>query len=139
MAQSEQDQKGDNSSSKEVEATTDNFTSMVQEVVSQVCSSSSVRNVFGEPVTRDDVTIIPVASIIAGFGAGAGAGRHKEQPQADAGNGNGAGMGVGGGFIMQPWGVWEISKNEVRFRRAARPSLLSTLFEAATSILGRRH
>jgi uncharacterized spore protein YtfJ len=134
MAQLQQDQNDSTSSTNELEETTDNFTSMVQQVVSQVCSSSSVRSVFGEPVTRDDVTVIPVAGIIAGFGAGAGAGKKKER-RADSGNG--AGMGVGGGFIMQPWGVCEISKNEVRFRRARHPGLLRTLFDAATSLLRR--
>jgi|SRR6185312_16030279 len=125
-------------SSHEVQTTTDNFTSMVEDVVSKVCSSSSVRSVFGEPLTRGDVTIIPVASVIAGFGAGAGAGRKNEAQTGAHDAGNGAGMGVGGGFITQPWGVWEISKNTVRFRRATRPSLISMLFDVVTSVFRRR-
>lgn len=134
MAQSKLESQS-SASGHEVQTTTVNFTSMVEDVVSKICSSSSVRSVFGEPVTRNDVTIIPVASVIAGFGAGAGAGR-KTEPQED--NGNGAGMGVGGGFITQPWGVWEISGNRVRFRRATRPSLLSMLLDVVTSAFRRR-
>lgn len=135
MAQSKRDREGEKLSARELETTTDDFAGLVQDVVSQICGSSNVRSVFGEPVTRDEVTIIPVASVYAGFGAGAGLGGGKK-PRADAGKG--AGMGVGGGFIMQPLGVWEISKGQVRFRRAQPQGFLSTLFGLATQILHRR-
>ena len=122
-------------SSPEVEETTESFNNTVQEIVSQVCKSSNVRNVFGEPVTRDDVTIIPVASIVVGFGAGAGAGSGRKPHD---GPEKGGGMGLGGGFIMQPSGVWEITKSGARFRRAEPVGLLSSLLEAAITLVRRR-
>ncbi|HET8938782.1 MAG TPA: spore germination protein GerW family protein [Polyangiales bacterium] len=123
------------SSPLEVAETTESFNNTIQEIVSQVCKSSNVRNVFGEPVTRDDVTIIPVASIVVGFGAGAGAGSGS-RPSDDAEKGGG--MGLGGGFIMQPSGVWEITKSGARFRRAEPVGLFSSLLEAAITLVRRR-
>jgi uncharacterized spore protein YtfJ len=98
-------------STAEVENTADKFHGLVRDVVSQVCSNTGVRSVFGEPVTREDVTIIPVASVYAGFGAGLGLGS-REDPETEAGRGGG--MGIGAGYVTQPWGVWEITKDGAR-------------------------
>jgi uncharacterized spore protein YtfJ len=135
MAQSKKSHVTSQSSAPEVQETTESFNNTVQEFVSQVCKSSNVRNVFGEPVTRDDVTIIPVASIVVGFGAGAGAGSGRK-PHDDAERGGG--MGLGGGLIMQPLGVWEITKSGARFRRAEPVGLLSSLLEGAITLVRRR-
>ena len=135
MAQSKKSHVTSRSSPPEVEETTESFNNTVQEIVSQVCKSSNVRSVFGEPITRDEVTIIPVASIVVGFGAGAGAGSGRK-PHDDTGKGGG--MGLGGGFIMQPSGVWEITKSGARFRRAEPVSLWSSLLEAAFALVRRR-
>jgi uncharacterized spore protein YtfJ len=135
MAQPKKSHLTSQSSPPELEETTESFNNTVQEIVSQVCKGSNVRNVFGEPVTRDDVTIIPVASIVVGFGAGAGAGSGRK-PHDDTGKGGG--MGLGGGFIVQPSGVWEITKTGARFRRAEPVSLLSSLLEAAVTLVRRR-
>lgn len=121
-------------SPEEVEKTHDNFHSLVHELISQICSSSNVRSAFGEPLTRDEVTIIPVANVYAGFGAGLGLGS-KRQPQAEAGKGGG--MGLGGGYITQPLGVWEISKRGVQFRRVRSPGAFARLADFALSLLRR--
>jgi uncharacterized spore protein YtfJ len=119
----------------EVQTPSNGFANMVQEVVAQVCSSSNVRNVFGEPVTRDGVTLIPVASVVAGFGAGAGAGAEADDGSRSE---KGGGAGVGGGFIVRPLGVWEISEAGVYFRRAKSQGRLSSFVAAAVSIVRSR-
>lgn len=131
MSQSKKVREPSEVSAEEVENTAEHFHGLVRDVVSQVCSSTSVRNVFGEPVTREDVTIIPVASVYAGFGAGLGLGAHKD-PDTEAGKGGG--MGIGAGYVTQPVGVWEITKHGARFRRARSPGVLTTLIELAVSI-----
>jgi len=131
MAQSHDVRDTSQLSAAEVENTADRFHGLVRDVVSQVCSATSARTVFGEPVTRDDVTIIPVASVYAGFGAGLGLGSREE---AETEAGKGGGMGIGAGYVTQPWGVWEITKHGARFRRSQPQGALATLFELAISL-----
>jgi uncharacterized spore protein YtfJ len=71
--------------------------------------------VFGAPVEHGDRTVIPVAHVVAGFGAGAGAGAGagKERQGKDGGGG---GLGGGGGFIVHSLGVFELSGEGVHFR-----------------------
>ncbi|HEY2294185.1 MAG TPA: spore germination protein GerW family protein [Thermoanaerobaculia bacterium] len=63
--------------------------------------------IFGEPVERDGVTVIPVATARLGLGGGGGkrglAARHQ-------------GMGGGGGVVIQPAGYIEIKGGETRYR-----------------------
>ena len=131
MAQSNEARGTSQLSPAEVENTADRFHGLVRDVVSQVCNNTGVRSVFGEPVTRGDVTIIPVASVYAGFGAGLGLGSH-EGSETDAGKGGG--MGIGAGYVTQPWGVWEITKHGARFRRSQPQGALATLIELAISL-----
>src|SRR5262249_31286674 len=63
-------------------------------------SRASVWAVFGEPVARAGITIIPVARVGFGFGAGAGRG-HKQAEVAQGGGG-------GGGASAAPVGYIEI-------------------------------
>ena len=118
----------------EVENTTDKFKSLVHELISQVCGSSHVRSVFGEPVTRGEVTIIPVASVYAGFGAGLGLGSNAET---QSGPRKGGGMGLGGGYVTQPLGVWEITQHGVEFRRVRPLHPLASLVDIALSLVRR--
>jgi uncharacterized spore protein YtfJ len=72
------------------------------------------RDVFGKPVQRDDVTVIPVASIIGGGGAGAG----EPGAAADSGQAGGAGGGLGFGLMARPVGAFEIRGGKTRWRPA---------------------
>ncbi len=64
--------------------------------------SARAANVFGEPVERDGVTVIPVATARWGMGGGA-------QKRI-------AGMGAGGGATVTPTGYIEIRNGTTRFR-----------------------
>ncbi|MBX6341484.1 MAG: sporulation protein, partial [Thermomicrobiaceae bacterium] len=59
----------------------------VQELLSQVRDTMTVRRVFGEPYEKDGVTVIPVARVAGGGGGGTGEG--------EQGKGSGGGFGVG--------------------------------------------
>ncbi len=70
----------------------------------------TVRRVYGEPIERNGVTIIPAASVGGGGGGGGG-----EGPQAQGGRGWGGGFGVG----ARPAGVYVIRPDgSVRWRPA---------------------
>jgi len=62
--------------------------------------------IFGEPVERDGVTVIPVATARLGLGGGGG----------KRGLASHGGMGGGGGVIIQPAGYIEIKGGEARYR-----------------------
>ena len=85
----------------------------LRELTKGVREAWSARQVFGEPVERDGVTVIPAATLIGGGGGGGG-----EQPSKDgeAGAQSGGGMGFGG--LMWPAGAFEISEGRVVWRPA---------------------
>lgn len=61
----------------------------------------NVRRVYGDPVERDGVTVVPAALVIGGTGGG----------------GDSDGDGGGGlGLIARPVGAWEIRDGNVRWR-----------------------
>lgn len=114
------------------------FTQMVELVAARVGAQCHADAVFGTPITRDGVTVIPVVQAVGGFGAGAGAGAgDKSTPDADGGGG----LGSGGGFIVNPVGVLELRADGARFRRVQPPgawSIIATLLTLAYRRLERR-
>ena len=78
-------------------------------------ASAQAAHIFGEPVERDGVTVIPVATARWGLGGGGGmrglAGRQK-------------GMGGGGGAVVQPAGYIEIKGGETRYRPIMDPKVV---------------
>ena len=76
----------------------------VDELLGRMGQNVSVQRVFGEPVERDGVTVVPVA-VVAG-GGGGGGGR-----DADGTDGSGGGFGLWSRGI----GVYEIREGRVRF------------------------
>jgi uncharacterized spore protein YtfJ len=85
----------------------------LRELTNGVRDAWSARRVFGEPVERDGVTVIPAATLIGGGGGGGG-----EQPskEGEAGTQSGAGTGFGG--LMWPAGAFEIRGDRVTWRPA---------------------
>lgn len=70
-------------------------------------ASSSVKNVYGEPISKGDRTVIPMARISYGFGAGSGT-HSAEQPSEGGGGG-------GGHVSAAPVGVIELTPGGTRF------------------------
>lgn len=75
---------------------------------------------FGEPVTVDDTTVIPVADIRTGFGLGFGAGHERKgtpDQETNVEEEEGSGSGGGGGGRITPLGYIQITRDGVRFDR----------------------
>ncbi|WP_266076396.1 spore germination protein GerW family protein [Haladaptatus caseinilyticus] len=81
--------------------------------------SGTVERVYGDPISVDDRTVVPVANVGYGFGGG----------------GDDDGSGFGGGVRATPVGVVEISPNETRWIRFDE-SRRATLALVAGFVLG---
>lgn len=65
----------------------------IQETVEKFLDKADVKNVYGEPVHKDNVMIIPAAEIIAGMGFGFGYGSNPKSTNQDE-----KPVGLGGGL-----------------------------------------
>jgi uncharacterized spore protein YtfJ len=77
------------------------------EVLNTAKDAITVRRVFGEPIEKDGVTMVPGATVAGGGGGGVG---HDERGQ----EGEGGGFGV----RARPAGAFVISDGSVRWRPA---------------------
>lgn len=82
----------------------------------RVGSRAGSTAVFGSPVERDGVTVIPVAKVSWVFGGGGG------------GDAKGQGTGGGGGAIASPAGYIEISGGSAEYRRIGSPLTAPMIF-----------
>jgi uncharacterized spore protein YtfJ len=82
---------------------------LLQSLHENLGSRAQVKSVFGDPITAEGKTIIPVAKIAYGFGAGSGTGGVGES------SARGEGGGGGGGVRVIPIGVIEVSNQPSRF------------------------
>lgn len=93
---------------------TDNFVEMLAERLGVHAATSAV---FGSPVERDGVTVIPVGKIRWGFGGGSGRGIEEGSEHGDIGEGSGG----GGGVMASPIGFIEIRDGFAEFKRTHDP------------------
>ena len=84
----------------------------VNELMTQTKDALTVTRLFGEPVEREGVTVIPVAVVRGGGGGGRGEGSGPE------GVGTGSGSGGGFGIAAKPAGVYVIEGRSVSWRPA---------------------
>jgi uncharacterized spore protein YtfJ len=98
---------------------------LLERIGQTVGQSAQVSTVFGDPVEREGVTVIPVAKTRFGFGGGGGSGSREGD--------EGSGGGGGGGAVVSPIGYIEVRKEAVEFKRISTPVDLLA-FVAATSI-----
>ena len=108
-------------------STTGSAAEILERLAEKLGSKASVSAVFGEPVERGGITIIPVARV--GFGLGAGTGRGRK----DAGIAQGGGG--GGGCSAAPAGFIEIKDGEAVFKPIRDP-LVDVLVPLAVLIAG---
>lgn len=80
------------------------------EILEQARDTLTVRRVFGEPIERDGVVVVPVATVRGTAGAGSGEGGTGDQ--------TGSGGGGGWGLSARPSGVFIIDGGEVRWQPA---------------------
>lgn len=82
---------------------------LVKTTLGEIEKVLSTRTVVGEPITIQDVTLIPLISVGFGFGAAGGEGRGEAKQK-----GEGSGGGTGGGAWVRPKAVIIIDKEGVR-------------------------
>ena len=82
---------------------------LLQSLKDSIVGGASVKSVYGEPISAQGKTIIPVAKVAYGYGAGAGTGGVGDS------SARGEGGGGGGGVRAIPVGVIEVSDQQTRF------------------------
>jgi uncharacterized spore protein YtfJ len=90
----------------------------LRELVSSATEAANVKRVFGQPIEREGMTVIPVASVRGGFGGGeaeAVAARPVKGGETEA---KPAGWGGGGGWSATPVGVYVIKDGELSWQPA---------------------
>lgn len=93
----------------------DRFIGAVAEKLGAVARAATV---FGEPVEREGITVIPVAKARWGFGGGAGQRKHEDGAEEEQ-----EGAGGGGGVYVTPVGFIEIKDQAANFRPIRTVSL----------------
>jgi uncharacterized spore protein YtfJ len=83
-------------------------------IIEPLQTSAAVKSVFGEAISGQGKTIIPVARIAYGFGGGSGKGAHPNKNSDDKQTEGEAGGG-GGGVVAIPLGVYEVTESATRF------------------------
>lgn len=89
---------------------------LLESVADKVGLHAGAKAVFGEPVERDGVTVIPVAQVIYGTGGGGG-GSYPDE----------FGAGAGGGALTRPIGYIELGPVGAVFRPIPHPWQNATL------------
>ena len=87
---------------------------LIQSISERVQTTASVKAVYGEPITAEGKTIIPVARVRYGFGGGGGTQEVKPGSEPGTPKQN-VGGGGGGGVEVSPVGFIEITPEETRY------------------------
>jgi uncharacterized spore protein YtfJ len=93
---------------------------LLQRIGEAVGDRAKASAVFGEPVERAGITVIPVARARFGFGGGGGEGKR------------GPGRGGGGGAVVSPLGYIEVRDGAAQFKRIQRPARLLAMVATAS-------
>ena len=107
----------------------------LSKLVESLGGTASAEAVFGTPVEKDGVTIVPVARVR--YGVGGGGGRGPGRKKGDAGDAEQVGYGHGGGVQAAPVGYIELSGGRASYKRIAdpaRPMAIALLFPLVGAI-----
>ncbi len=104
---------------------------LLQRIGQNVGDRARVSTVFGEPVERENITVIPVGKARFAFGGGGGAGEREGK--------GGSGGGGGAAAVVSPVGYIEVHDGTARFKRIPRPAdLLAVIATASLAALAVR-
>lgn len=92
--------------SKKSEKISHETSSFLEKMAQRLGAHANTKAVYGEPVEKDGVTLIPVAKVGYGFGGGGWLGNKGE-----------GGDGGGGGLGASPVGYIQIKNGKPQFRR----------------------
>jgi len=85
---------------------------VVRQTLGRFLETVGAAGVFGTPVVREDVTVIPCAEVMMGLGMGQGSGTGVVSD--GAGQSEGSGAGGGGGGTSRPVAAIVITREQVR-------------------------
>lgn len=101
------------------EAATDG---QLDRLVEALGGTATAKAVFGDPVERQGVTVIPVARVRYGVGGGGGRGPGRRRGEGGEGGPDQEGYGHGGGVQAGPVGYIELREGGASFTRIADPA-----------------
>lgn len=111
-----------------------------KQVLQQFRESFTASTVFGEPIDREGVTLVPVARIMGGGGGGGGEGEaHHTREQSEASEAlptHGTGWGGGYGANAHAVGAYVIRNGDVRWQPAVDVSRVILGAQIASVLLG---
>ncbi|MEV6342829.1 spore germination protein GerW family protein [Actinoplanes sp. NPDC051851] len=87
-------------------------TEEILETARKATDTATVSRVFGTPIEKDGVLLLPVARVAGGAGGGGGGGDSAD------GTTQGSGNGVGYGLSAKPAGVFVLKEGEVTWKPA---------------------
>lgn len=99
----------------------------LSKITDRLQTSATTKTVYGDPVSVEGRTLIPVARVRYGFGAGGGT---------NAGDSGGEGSGGGGGVEVIPIGIIEITGLETRYISLESPRIFIKYALIALGIIG---
>ena len=99
--------------------------------------TASARAVFGEPVEKDGVTIVPVARVRYGGGGGGGRGPGRKKKGDAQATRTRSGFGHGGGVQAAPVGYIELSGGQASLQAHRRPGSAPWLSPCSSRSWGR--
>jgi uncharacterized spore protein YtfJ len=114
----------------------------IDSVTRNVQERLTVKTAYGEPISANGVTIVPVARVSFGFGGGGGGGTGNMPAQGNGASaeaeqsmrsGSGGGGGGGGGAMVKPLGFIEINDIGARWV-PIEPARTETLLRAITTL-----
>ena len=111
---------------------------MFKTITERIQATATAKTIYGDPVTANGKTLIPVAKVRFGFGAGGGSGYRDGESDETMGHGEGR----GGGVEVSPVGVLEVTDEATTFvriqsRRMVMAAFIFGLF-LGRAIFGRR-
>lgn len=104
---------------------------MLERLANRIGGRVRVKTIFGEPVEKDGVTVIPVARARWGFGSGSNSGGNTRGNQM----GEGTSAGGGGGVTVSPAGYVEVRDGRARFHPIYNPANVAQII-VASGIVG---
>jgi uncharacterized spore protein YtfJ len=94
---------------------------LLEKLASKLGLNANATLIYGNPVDREGVTVIPVAKVSYGFGGGEGNANPKEKDS--------QGSGGGGAITVKPAGYIEIKNGKATYRPIVEPlAIIRTVF-----------
>jgi len=90
-----------------------------------ISGRAGVKMIFGEPVEKDGITVIPVTRARWGFSGGSSSGGNTSE------NHKGEGMGGVGGVKVSPAGYVEVRNGRARFHPIYDPAMVTQIIVAS--------